>query len=75
MALDQTPSENRDEPQAPGFLSQLSANFEPGSLTNGLREDLETLADLTDQELTSKGLTRARVERAVRRKYIQSLYG
>lgn len=75
MALDQTLSDYGNEPEVPGFLTQLNSHFEPGSLTNGLREDLETLSALTDQELNSKGLTRARVERAVRRKYIQSLYG
>lgn len=75
MAFDQTQSDREFHPEVPGFLKQLNTHFEPGSLTNGLREDLETLAAMSDEALSSKGLTRARVERALRRKHIQSLYG
>lgn len=75
MAFDQPHSNNDPDAPESNFLDVLQAQFEPGSLTSGLREDLETLASLSDTELAAKGLSRARVERAVRRKYIQSLYG
>ncbi len=75
MAFDQTNSEPSNEDPTPDFLKDLSKVFAKGELTNALKEDLETLASFSDTELENKGLTRSRVERAVRRKHIQSLYG
>jgi len=75
MAFDQTNSDHHADEPLPDFLKNLNRVFATGDLTNALKQDLETLASLSDADLESKGLTRSRVERAVRRKHIQSLYG
>lgn len=72
MAFDQTPDGGANG--GSDFLKQLSDVFAEGDLTKALREDLQVLSAMSDADLTSKGLTRSRVERAVRRKHIQSLY-
>lgn len=80
MAFDQTGVKPEPEPElepetGPDFLQDLNKTFGEGVLTTALREDLEALANFSDADLESKGLTRSRVERAIRRKHIQTLYG